>query len=539
MASTEPDPAVEQLIAFLTPKNVAIYAQTREEWARSILEIVLNRVADRWRSANIGTHPTFQLATEALKAVVQSADAPELAINNKAAAQDVHRILNIINAVAHTQWGRFAAMAQQPKSRPEGQSAHRAYRIIPQLGHTQWSESIQDHALLLRKAFDTVHHSHVSTRPDTLVISLQDWGMLREGVEQLGQKIIRNCGKRADKTTLYQSPTGLNTALVPNARAVPGARLVELSHAAQATAAHMLPSSTTQNLPQMAKHPIAPKHIIPRSPGTSPVKKKTKDVPLAHKEMTFTHNDGAYYFFVLAEREQVKGDVNKNKDNSRGITGEELSSLLAELWARMLAEEKAPFAAIYHKWQEKEPSDQQVLAAGEYQRRGIDDNVRAIARKRMVVGMKRCKTVLNARDVFQFLKSKNIKPTNPLTRNATAAAPHITNVAPTLPNGLSSHPPFLSSPKDNMGPPPRSAASISRFPGPSTRHPSRRVPLQTIPPSYTRQRSQQTASSMPFLSEIELLRQAKQVNASMEKMIARSSTAGNYIDLTENDPPSP
>ena len=231
MPPTISSPAVEHLIAFLHPRNVAVYAQTREECASRILQIVMNLANDRWRAAGVGPHPGCTVITETIQAVVRDCDVAELAVQGRVPGQEVGRILSVVEKATRTQWETVAA-----------QPVLRYGQVVPRLGLLEWPGDVRGHAQMLREAFDRVCHGRGPlVGPDAVVIPAQDLGMLRNGMKLLERKLVQ-----ANAAPVYSRPewydtgvsaiaqtTGGNVAVENNVETVPAARMVELGRPGQ------------------------------------------------------------------------------------------------------------------------------------------------------------------------------------------------------------------------------------------------------------------------------------------------------------------
>ncbi|KAF1935855.1 hypothetical protein EJ02DRAFT_516167, partial [Clathrospora elynae] len=513
MPSTSDDSPVNRLIASLHPQRIAVQAGTTEAVARDVVFVLMHHVDQHVRARPApGRQDRFKITSEALLAVVRDTDTNKLAVENRAPEEDVHRILRVVTAVADATSAQVQQEAAQPWERqeffapeqiygenqdlewPESIPEH-AYRLLlafervhhpdEPLGRgtvvmsPQDLRSLQNGMMALQRKITHAYGNIIDgiapqQRPE---FATESWYTSRRGHQQATAKteemsstadIAARALVKMHRASAEAPPNEMVVHAYTQAGSMPYPKVRDhLAHPQfPASAQKGLPLSSSQVINSQisgvvpysgfsleracsAMQPLVPKHDLPRSPGNSPVKKKTRDGTAAasihrekEKKNDVAYRNGAYRLFLLAERKRVGEELAEHVSGLQGgVKGKELSSLMVEIWSHMPADDKAPFVATYDAEQEQENKNTGALVAPDRQR-GNNQTFQDMDRIKRVESIERCNTVLNARTICQFMRLRTQTPANSVTRAAAAAARRYHSAAPDLPQNeqLYAHP---------------------------------------------------------------------------------------------------
>lgn len=210
MASSEDQAAVSQLFAFITSKNVAIYSQTTEDYARRILHITLNRLRAHWQSRGVDKQPTFSQTKEGFLAIERDADVSQLAIDNMIPQDHIRRIFNVVKTAAEANWGQPGDGDQEVEHAHGGLQGFRPrgphHRRVPDGSISPWAKSIPEHAYRLQQTSSCLETFRMQCSDPVVLVSEQKIQAIQDSIALLSQKITSAYGQILDDIPCHQRP---------------------------------------------------------------------------------------------------------------------------------------------------------------------------------------------------------------------------------------------------------------------------------------------------------------------------------------------
>ncbi|KAF2826143.1 hypothetical protein CC86DRAFT_25490 [Ophiobolus disseminans] len=425
MADLKTVVAVQQLFDFLEPPNVASLSYATPADAPGIIAVIQRRV----KAATGPITDRDQLANAYLK-VLRAAEPRTIAVDLGVGLSEVRRILITMEQGVKF----FLGHNGQP---PSFFSALQPYVSAQRyLSTALWpQQSLEDHTIALRDAIDEVRQNSVALDLHTGLVPRQDLEIIHHGAALLAKKVANVYGtfkqmaqKVQTAATDAASVSGEDLKGTETQRPAigpftvqPGVQRSPHLRIENGTAQPIVPAASTSiaqpPVPTFAA-PCLPKHALPRSRGTSPVRKKTRTNILDN-----LRNDklNAYVLFVLAEQSRLEQQF----PNVRGVA---LSELLATLWADLTLDEQAPYEAVCHEFsrREKELSDGDVNADADERRKRL-----VVMREERVRKISRCWTLRGATGVVEWSKTKAKKIVAPEEQTA-SDMPAVSEALPTV-----------------------------------------------------------------------------------------------------------
>ncbi|KAF2688502.1 hypothetical protein K458DRAFT_148739 [Lentithecium fluviatile CBS 122367] len=415
-------PLENTLIQFfekLTPETLAIRALVSEGLAHGVLATVKDQVIQRHGKKGLSKDAfKAEKALDVVETAVWDIDVQKLAKDKQSTSDAVRRALNVVLDQSSKLLANRMASSARTSARRSSNTQLLLGDTVPAscLGDLKWPVSIPEHASTLKSAHTTVFEKRGMFGEHHAIIPLKDLETLLFGSNLLDLRIghvyanlLSNVSPQArqsfelaalpSNTALQQQemlkggrasglgpprPPPILTRGMPSILKNPHIKIFD--HSAQpilspkAPTLPTLESNKAGNLPLSFGFPRPPgaevammpmpqeasivKHELTRSPGQSPIKKKTRSDYLTPgprlaspipKKPKMPLNE--YMIWASVERSRLK-------KFDPGLNSSKRVKQLAKIWENMTTDERAPFIALKQSDQERYKEQEKDLAAG-------------------------------------------------------------------------------------------------------------------------------------------------------------------------------